>query len=289
MIKKFLLEIGYNEILLLQGLSAVLNLIPSQAIRDHAARTIKNTKFRSWLEGARSRILVLNSEDAEVNGDIKALVSIFSFALHQMFEKEMPGTVLTYFCGQFPENKPKDMAIDLLGQVITKSLGHRMKIPSRDEWQEFNFQDLVTTLVNCIQTQCGEGPVYCIIDSCSFYEDQKRASKMQSLLYSVANVTVFSTPHTFKLLVTSPIKCTSFDQYGHGGEDDDIASPGRRITATDEWRLWYAVHTWLIKVDALKARTDGHANCCVNGVPIYGLLSTISAFSWHITLSIVRL
>lgn len=129
-------------------------------------------------------------------------------------------TVLLYwFCGQNTDNDVNDVVAMLecfVGQLLDAGLKRSdFEYPSPSKLE---FGGLVDFFVRCIRNQLLETPVYCIIDSISWYEGHKRVAKLEYLVEEMIKVIEDrqQPPYPFKVLATSPTQSLRFS-----GRDSD--------------------------------------------------------------------
>ncbi|KAK4498828.1 hypothetical protein PRZ48_009338 [Zasmidium cellare] len=183
---------------------------------DAQSRTpfiLHSEQVESWIAKSSNQYQVVNVLQGKADVT-HSTASFFSALLLRALDSTNPGVKLQWFCGQHHREDPGAMALDLLGQLVHHGLKnvHHARLPDLDELSA-DFESICDFFFACLSLQLEEGPVYCVLDSASLYEDKRRIG---DLLLLVAGMTQLSGKFPLKLLITSPMQCSFLGTFRDG-------------------------------------------------------------------------
>lgn len=178
--------------------------------KDRTDWILRSTEVERWLAADQSCALVVNAR--EPLHETNSPASFFSALLISTLKDAAAPTALLYwFCSQNMERNVQSMLKTSIGQLLEAGL--TTDFPSLpDEESELYFEDLVHFFCRCIRAQMLHTPVYCIMDSLSCYEDQRRIDDLRYFCDELSKLvqSESQSPNPFKVLATSPIQTTCF-------------------------------------------------------------------------------
>lgn len=185
----------------------------SSHAQSSASNILFSAKVQAWLVDKNSSVLVINGME-RTGLMTHSTASYFSALLLVNIQKVSQETkTISWFCGQHvQETNLATMLANLVGQLLSEGLDglgvEELQVPAG--LPQRGCHNLTTLLIRYLRLQLRKTPVYCVVDSISWYEDFQRLQDLFGMWAELARLTRSMDPgsHPLKVLATSPSRCS---------------------------------------------------------------------------------